>query len=77
MSTSSDHEALIYDGIRSAFGRHAGALSPIRPDDLLGTVIASLVEKNDFDAGSYEDVIVGNPASKAENLPTLRQSSPA
>ena len=32
MSDISD--AYIYDGGRTAFGRHAGALSSVRPDDL-------------------------------------------
>ena len=33
-------DALIFDGLRTPFGRHAGALAPVRPDDLLGGVIA-------------------------------------
>lgn len=51
--------AYIYDGLRSPFGRHAGALSGIRPDDLLATVIRALVERNSFDPASIEDVIAG------------------
>ena len=31
--------AYIYDAGRTAFGRHGGALSPVRPDDMLGHVI--------------------------------------
>ncbi|MGK7682570.1 hypothetical protein, partial [Acinetobacter baumannii] len=31
--------AYIYDGLRSPFGRHAGELASIRPDDLAATVI--------------------------------------
>ena len=30
-------DAYIYDGLRTPFGRHAGALAPVRPDDLLAT----------------------------------------
>ena len=26
-------DAYIYDGLRTPFGRHAGALAPVRPDD--------------------------------------------
>ncbi len=51
--------AYIYDGLRSPFGRHAGALSGIRPDDLLATVIRALVERNSFDPATIEDVIAG------------------
>ena len=28
-------DAYIYDGLRTPFGRHGGALAPVRPDDLL------------------------------------------
>lgn len=31
--------AYIYDGLRSPFGRHAGALASVRPDDLLASVV--------------------------------------
>lgn len=51
--------AFIYDGLRTAFGRHAGSLSSVRPDDLLGSVIQALVERNEFAVGVYEDVIAG------------------
>jgi acetyl-CoA C-acetyltransferase len=30
--------AYIYDGLRSPFGRHGGALAGVRPDDLLASV---------------------------------------
>lgn len=52
-------DAYIYDGLRTPFGRHAGALSPVRPDDLLGQVIARLLARNAFDPAQYEDVIAG------------------
>lgn len=51
--------AFIYDGLRTAFGRHAGSLSSVRPDDLLGSVIKALVERSGFTADTYEDVIAG------------------
>ena len=28
-------DAYIYEGLRTPFGRHAGALAKVRPDDLL------------------------------------------
>ena len=40
--------AYIYDGLRSPFGRHAGALAPVRPDDLLAEVIRAVVARNPF-----------------------------
>ena len=38
-------EAYIYDGIRTPIGRHAGALSSIRPDDLLAENIKYLLQR--------------------------------
>ncbi len=52
-------DAYIYDGRRSAFGRNAGALARIRPDDLLGQVMKGVVDDSPFDADSIEDVHVG------------------
>ena len=51
--------AYIYDGLRSPFGRHAGALASVRPDDLLATVIRALVARNPFASEDYEDVVAG------------------
>ena len=67
-------EAFIYDGGRSAFGRHAGALSPIRPDDLLAHVIKTVVERNSFDTHGYEDVIMGNTNGAGEDCRNVDQS---
>ncbi len=52
-------DAYIYDGLRSAFGRHAGGLAPLRPDDLAAQVIKALVERSPFAAEQVEDVILG------------------
>jgi acetyl-CoA C-acetyltransferase len=60
-------EAFIYDGARSAFGRHGGALAPVRPDDLLAHIIKSVVERNAFEATAYEDVIMGNTNQAGED----------
>ena len=38
-------DAYIYDGKRTPFGRYGGSLSSVRPDDLLGSVIKTIVEK--------------------------------
>ncbi len=52
-------EAMIYDGLRTPFGRHAGSLAPVRPDDLLAGVIARLIARNRFPRGEIEDVVIG------------------
>ena len=67
MSDNFQRDAFIYDGGRTAFGRHAGALSPVRPDDLLANVIKSVVERNAFEADAYEDVIMGNTNGAGED----------
>ncbi|WIG99160.1 3-oxoadipyl-CoA thiolase [Myxococcus sp. SDU36] len=51
--------AYIYDGLRTPFGRHAGALSPVRPDDLLAGVLRALLSRGPFEPGDVEDVVIG------------------
>lgn len=52
-------DAYIYDGVRSPFGRQAGGLARIRPDDLLAQVMHALMGRSKFKAEQFEDVIVG------------------
>jgi len=51
--------AYIYDGLRSPFGRYAGALASLRPDDLLASVVRALVARNPFAGEVYEDIVAG------------------
>ena len=51
--------AYIYDGLRTPFGRHAGKLAPVRPDDLVAGVIRSLVERSGVKPAQIEDVLLG------------------
>lgn len=51
--------AYIFDGIRTPFGRHAGCLSAVRPDDLMGDTIAALLKRGSFREEDIEDVIIG------------------
>ncbi|OTG88752.1 3-oxoadipyl-CoA thiolase [Acinetobacter sp. ANC 3832] len=59
--------AYIYDGLRSPIGRHTGALSSIRPDDLAGLVIQRLIEKTGISGECIEDVILGNTNQAGED----------
>ena len=53
-------EAFIVDSIRTPIGRFAGALAPVRPDDLAAHAIETLRERNpNVDWGSIDDVILG------------------
>ena len=51
--------AILYDGLRTPFGRHAGALAAVRPDDLLAGLVRELVRRNALPLDAIEDVVVG------------------
>ncbi|HSO08114.1 MAG TPA: acetyl-CoA C-acyltransferase, partial [Pelomicrobium sp.] len=51
--------AYLYDGLRTPFGRHAGALAKVRPDDLLAGVIRDVMARSAFKPEQVEDVVVG------------------
>ena len=68
-------EALIFDGIRTPIGRHAGALSKIRPDELLATAIRELVARSDFDLSLIEDVIVGDSNQAGEDCRNVARNA--
>lgn len=65
-------EAVIVDAVRSPMGRGkaGGALSDVHPADLLGQVLAALVERNDLDPGTVEDVLVGCVTQAGEQSST-------
>ena len=44
---------------RTPIGRYAGALAPIRPDDLAAHVIRAVVERSGIDASQIDDVYFG------------------
>lgn len=50
---------VVVDGLRTPFGRYAGALREIRPDDLAAHVIRALLERTGVDPASVDDVILG------------------
>src|SRR5690606_31475133 len=53
-------DAYICDALRTPIGRYGGALSSVRPDDLLASVLRALVERNaDVDWSGLDDVIMG------------------
>ena len=60
-------DAYIYAGLRSPIGRHAGKLAPVRPDDLVATVMRELVARSAFAAADVEDVILGCAAQAGED----------
>src|SRR5687767_13390023 len=52
-------DAYLYEGLRTPFGRHAGVLAKVRPDDLLADAIKNLMKKSAFKPEQIEDFIVG------------------
>jgi 3-oxoadipyl-CoA thiolase len=80
-------DAFICDAIRTPIGRYAGALSPVRPDDLAALTLATLKARNPkVDWARLEDVILGcanqagednrNVARMAALLGGLGESAP-
>lgn len=58
----------VVDALRTAIGRYGGALSSIRPDDLLAGTIEALVRRNGkIDVNEIEDVIAGDANQAGED----------
>lgn len=58
----------IIDAVRTPIGKYGGALSSIRPDDLLAHVIKSLLQRNPgIDVNAIEDVIAGDANQAGED----------
>ncbi len=60
-------DAYIYDGLRSPFGRQAGVLASVRPDDLVATLIEVLVGRAGFSPSQFEDVVLGCACQAGED----------
>ncbi len=52
-------EAWIVDAVRTPIGRHGGALSAVRPDDLAALVLRALVDRTGVRPEAVEDVYLG------------------
>lgn len=53
------NEVVIVNAVRTPIGRHAGALSPVRPDDMGALVIKELIDRTSIDANEIEEVYFG------------------
>ena len=58
--------AVIYDGIRSPFGRYGGSLSAERPNNLATSVIMALLDRSGIESSLVENVIFGNTSKACE-----------
>ena len=60
--------AYIIDAVRTPVGKYGGALSSIRPDDLLAHVLGALLQRNaGIDINAIEDVIAGDANQAGED----------
>ena len=60
--------AYIIDAIRTPVGRYGGALSSVRPDDLLADTIRALINRHEnLDPAAIEDVIAGAANQSGED----------
>lgn len=51
--------AYLYDGLRSPFGRHGGALAAARPDDLAAELLRAVLARSPWKPEDVEDVLLG------------------
>ncbi len=54
-----DRDPVIIDAVRTPVGRAGGALSSVRPDDLLAHTIRELIRRTGIPADRIEDIIAG------------------
>ena len=60
--------AYIIDTVRTPIGKYGGAMSTIRPDDLLAHVVRALLERNPgIDVNAIEDLIAGDANQAGED----------
>jgi acetyl-CoA acetyltransferase family protein len=60
--------AYLYDGIRTPFGRHGGALAGVRPDDLAAHVVRELLARSpELDPEAIGDVVFGDANGAGED----------
>ena len=59
MAYGGNNEAWIVGAVRTPIGKHGGALSTVRPDDLGATVLEALMERGGVPPSEVEDVYMG------------------
>jgi 3-oxoadipyl-CoA thiolase len=61
-------DVFVVDAVRTPIGKYGGALSSIRPDDLLAFIIKELLNRNNaIDKNDIEDVIAGDANQAGED----------
>ena len=67
--------AVIVGAARTAIGKYAGGLSPLRAVDLGGAAIAAATERSGVDPGAVDEVIFGQVLQAGEGQITARQAA--
>src|SRR6202035_5492776 len=60
-------KAVIVDALRTPIGRYAGSLKEVRPDDLAALVVSQVVQRNQLDPATIEDVYFGDANQAGED----------
>lgn len=69
-------DVVIVDGVRSPIGKFGGALSKVRPDDLLSDVLKALTDRSGLDPSNVEEVFAGcNNQAGEDNRDVARMAS--
>src|SRR5919106_2353036 len=67
MSYGGTNEAWIVGAVRTPIGRHGGALSAVRPDDLGAVILEALMERTGVPPPEVEDVYFGCATQAGED----------
>ncbi|WP_062381318.1 3-oxoadipyl-CoA thiolase [Pseudomonas abietaniphila] len=68
-------DAYVYNGLRTPFGRYGGSLSGVRPDDLVGNLLARLMLTSGLPEHAVEDVILGCTNQAGEDSRNLARNA--
>ena len=61
-------KVFVIDSVRTPIGKYGGALSGVRPDDLLAIVLKAIVKRNsNIDVNAIEDIIAGAANQSGED----------
>src|SRR5437899_9616534 len=69
-------DAVILGYVRTPFGRYAGALSAIRPDDLASHVIRAVLERTDVGDSEIDEVVFGASNQAGEDNRNVGRMAP-
>lgn len=68
-------DPVIVEAIRTPFGRRGGALSAVRPDALLATILAAVVKRSGVDGRRLEEVIAGCVSQAGEQSANIARQA--